>query len=161
MRAIVLALALAAAPAGAAQGQAAHAPGGRADPAALSRCLEGAKAGPAACIGRIAQPCLEDEANQTTYGQVLCADAERKVWEGRLAASSAALAKIMGPERLSYWSAAAAAWEGYRDAQCAFEASIYLGGSLAKVVRADCLMRQTALRAIDTAREVEAESENQ
>ena len=39
-------------------------------------------------------------------------------------------------------------WLSYRQSECAYQASLYAGGSLARVLQADCFADLTALRAI-------------
>jgi uncharacterized protein YecT (DUF1311 family) len=115
----------------------------------LTACLEKNVASPRDCIGVIEKECLKSlEDTQTLWGEVLCADSERGIWSQRLAASATQMRVAMDPNRRPYWVAAEKKWIAARDAQCDFEASIYLGGSLARLVRADCLLRETGERAL-------------
>ncbi len=124
----------------------------------LTACLEENAASPRACIGVGEKECLKQlEDTETTRGEVLCADSEREIWGRRLAASVAQMSAAMDPSRRPFWATAEKKWVAARDAQCDFEASIYLGGSLARLVRADCLLRETGARAIEIALLIENE----
>ena len=121
------------------------------DSAAIEQCVVDAKNDPYACLGLVEKPCQDTEAGQTTYGAMLCADRETVVWSQRAKASADAITAKLEPARLKLFKAADDAWVKYRNAACAYESSIYLGGSLAKVVAADCMLRETADRALDLA----------
>lgn len=119
---------------------------------AFTQCLDEQKPSRIACLGRIQRACLNaDDAAATTYGAVLCAERERTLWARW--GEAAAQALRADPHRRAFLKKAETAWATYRDAECAYEASIYLGGSLAKVVSADCRLRLTATHAIDLNRE--------
>jgi uncharacterized protein YecT (DUF1311 family) len=129
------------------------------DAALMSQCLVDAKDHPLACLGRVQKPCLETDAGQTTAGAMQCSDRERLVWASRSAAAVEAVRKKLLPERFEYFDAAEAAWTAYKDAACRYEASAYLGGSLAKVVAADCLLSETANHAVDLEAEARGQDE--
>ena len=113
---------------------------------------------PRACIGVGEKECLKQLGDTaTTQGEVLCADSERETWGQRLAASVTQMRAAMDPNRRPFWAIAERKWIAARDAQCDFEASIYLGGALARLVRADCLLRETGARAIEIAQLIENE----
>jgi uncharacterized protein YecT (DUF1311 family) len=124
----------------------------------VTACLEQNVASPRGCIGVGEKECLKQlEDTATTWGEVLCADSEREIWGQRLAASVAQMRAAMDPNRRPFWATAEKKWIAARDAQCDFEASIYFGGSLARLVRADCLLRETGARAIDISELIENE----
>jgi uncharacterized protein YecT (DUF1311 family) len=124
----------------------------------LATCLEQNVASPRACIGVAEKQCLKQlEGTETTTGEVLCADSEREIWTQRLAASVAQMRAAMDPNRQPFWAIAEKNWLAARDAECDFEASIYLGGSLARLVRADCLLCETGARAIEINQLIENE----
>jgi uncharacterized protein YecT (DUF1311 family) len=114
----------------------------------VASCLQDAKDQPYACIGRVEKPCLDEPGAETTGGAVACATREQVVWNERAQLSMKAIRDKLEPARLKLFNTADEAWSKHRDASCAYEASIYEGGSLARLVRADCLLRETALRAI-------------
>lgn len=119
------------------------------DVAAIDQCIKDAKDNPYACLGRVEKPCQDTEAGQTTYGAMLCAERETAVWSARAKVAADTITAKLEPPRLKLFQAANGAWVSYRNAACEYEASIYLGGSLAKVVAADCVLRETADRALD------------
>ena len=96
-----------------------------------------------ACVGRITDQCIEsDDGNSTTPGMVACATSERAQWaalrEGyvaRLRATESASGNALLDAMLTEH----AAWAR---ARCAYAASYYEGGTLARVQGAMC-MRDT------------------
>jgi uncharacterized protein YecT (DUF1311 family) len=61
-----------------------------------------------------------------------------------------ALARATEDEARRPWLGPAQdAWSAWRDAECAYRASLALGGSMARVLSAACLADLTAARAID------------
>lgn len=105
-----------------------------------------------ACIGLVALPCLNLDEGQSTAGQLTCLGREIAVWralldERRSRIRAAFDADAAGHRRDEY-EASAAAWETHWRALCELEASEFAGGSLSRVVRADCANRETAFRVI-------------
>jgi uncharacterized protein YecT (DUF1311 family) len=129
--------------------------------AVLEQCLVDAKDEKIACLGRLQKPCLEEPGGETTGGMVECSRDERELWAARADTASAAIAARLAPARLKLFNAAEKAWRDYRDASCAYDSSIYDGGSLERVIVADCLLRETALRAIDLEDDLNNPLENQ
>lgn len=117
----------------------------------LTACLE--RAGPShmkmqACKGRLAGPCSETDSGSTTGGAMLCWQAEAAAWRSEL---DAALARARDGASLARGEALALSqerWTAWRDAECRYRALIYEGGSLARVVAAQCVADVTADRAI-------------
>lgn len=124
----------------------------RADAAVISACVAAAesRAALADCRGRISDSCDRDQDpdGKTTASSVICHQRERAAWDVEINTASDALS-TEDPEAADLLRAAQQAWVLWRDAKCAHEASIYLGGSLARVVSASCLAEETAARAID------------
>ncbi len=115
--------------------------------AALAACLAD-RDSPRACLGVVARACFDRPGSETTAGSVRCNVEEEAAWEVmRLEAETALTAGLSDLGRATFESAAAA-WSEWRDRQCAFEASIYEGGSLARVVAAGCRARFAAERAL-------------
>lgn len=92
-----------------------------------------------ACIGRQSAACMETEGNETTAGMVQCAQAERRVWEALRERQVATLRTSESPAQAALLDAELAEHARWASAHCAYEASIYEGGSLARVVAAGCL----------------------
>ena len=130
-----------------------------ADVALLAQCLADAREHPRACLGRIQKPCQETEAGQTTLGAMACADRERAVWSLHMTAAAQAVRSRLLPERTPFFDAAEDAWSAYRDASCRYEASAYIGGSLAKVESADCLLNETADHTVELEEEARGDGE--
>ena len=89
---------------------------------------------------------METDAGATTYGMVQCFGAETSAWRALL---DDALARAMtNAERATLLAHAQEAWTAWRDAECGYQASLYAGGSLARVLAASCINDLTASRAI-------------
>ena len=116
---------------------------------AFDQCRLDHKGDVRACIGVTRAICLRQEANQTTAGAMICAERERTLWSNWGDGAVRALRKSLPEERRSFLEKEEQAWPAYREAICAYEASLYLGGSLAKVVAAECRLRETAMHAIN------------
>ncbi|MEZ5994446.1 MAG: lysozyme inhibitor LprI family protein [Hyphomonadaceae bacterium] len=119
----------------------------------IAACLAQAGADPGArgdCIGRGAQWCAENtEGGETTFGMVQCAMAEREQWQTIRAQQIAALRAQETPSQTALLEAALEAHERWSQARCAYEASAFEGGTLARVAGAACMneaMAEDALR---------------
>jgi len=99
------------------------------------------------CKGIVAAPCLVAPGGETTAAALQCEARERDQWSAVLDAEIARL-EAESPERSAHLAAASAAWETWRQAECAYRASEYDGGSLANVLAASCFNDLTANRAI-------------
>lgn len=101
------------------------------------------------CIGYSATWCIENvPGGETTIGMVQCADAERMQWESLRGATTANLRATETPSQVALLEAAVAEQARWTQARCAYEASIYEGGSLARVVAAQCFRNAVAEHAI-------------
>lgn len=118
--------------------------------AGLASCVSAAGASRMAleaCVGVIFDPCIETDGGETTIGMLQCYRAEGAAWTVEL---EAAVARAMDDEERRPWLGPAQdAWIAWRDAECAYRASLFLGGSMARVLSAACLADLTAARAID------------
>lgn len=101
------------------------------------------------CIGTVADPCLDNEENQTTVGMVACASREAQWWDGQLNIVYGALRGNLSPEGSDALRDIQRAWIKYKDAKCAFPHAFFEGGTMAQPIAADCAMRMTAERAIE------------
>jgi uncharacterized protein YecT (DUF1311 family) len=100
-----------------------------------------------ACVGVISDPCIGTDGGETTGGTLQCYRAEGAAWTAEL---EAAVARATEDEARRPWLGPAQdAWIAWRDAECAYRASLALGGSMARVLSAACLAELTAARAID------------
>jgi uncharacterized protein YecT (DUF1311 family) len=135
-------LVLLAAPAGAQDTDAGPAPAER-----LQACLAAAEVA-SDCVDVVARACFEEPGSETTLGGMRCAQEEEAAWNAVRADAESELTAGLSELGAATWDSAAEAWGEWRDRQCAFEASIYEGGSLAKVVAAGCRARFAAERAL-------------
>jgi uncharacterized protein YecT (DUF1311 family) len=88
------------------------------------------------------QACLA-KANSVDFEMAHCAGEERERQDKALNLVYRQLTAKLDPNRKSILVAAERAWVTFRDAQCEAEASGEAGGTLANVIRQDCLLRQT------------------
>ncbi len=93
-----------------------------------------------ACIGTFSRTCIEgSDASQTTGGMVRCIEAERLLWLNVRGEYLTALRARESPSQLALLDAALAEHESWSQTRCAYAASIYEGGSLARLVAVQCL----------------------
>jgi hypothetical protein len=105
-----------------------------------------------ACIGSFSRACIEsDDANQTTGGMVGCISSERAQWEEVRAIHLLALRERESPSQIALLEAASAEHARWAQARCAYAASIYEGGSLARVMAATCMRDTVAEHALELA----------
>lgn len=101
------------------------------------------------CIGTVANPCLDNEENQTTVGMVACASREQQWWDGQLNILYGALRGNLSSKGSDALRDIQRTWIKYKDAKCAFPQVFFEGGTMAQPIAADCVMRMTAERAIE------------
>ena len=115
----------------------------------IEACVDAAGASIVAlqgCKGRVSEPCLEQPGGETTAGARLCFLAEESSWTAQL---QAALARAQADaSRADFLRQSQDAWNAWRQAECRYQASLYEGGSLARVLGASCAAELTADRAI-------------
>ncbi|MBU6374296.1 MAG: DUF1311 domain-containing protein [Alphaproteobacteria bacterium] len=148
-----------------AHGGAQAAPAPRLDPSAPSAaeravfeaCLlkaQGEAGAAAHCVTRVAEACAAQDGGETTAGMVICDARERALWTARIEVDTARLAARHSPGQRAALASAQTAFERWRAAKCAYAASLYEGGSLARVVEARCSLETTAAWSLDLARRV-------
>jgi len=110
--------------------------------------------GPHGCIGEITRACHRElgDAGDTTAGLVICASREEEAWQALLVQSTDTLRQSETANQRRLLDDALAQGTEWARARCAYEASLYEGGSLARVLAAECLRNTTAERAIDLQR---------
>lgn len=108
------------------------------------------------CIGTLVSACLSSAI--TTVDMLECYAPETEYWEGRMAVTFAGLSEAYqsqdqedDPLRalVPRLEAVQAQWEVWRDANCGFEYDKFRGGSLGRVVSADCHLQETAERTLE------------
>ena len=97
-----------------------------------------------ACFGRIRAACMKRPDAETTTGTVACAENEKRLWDERVQALAASLRAAASPGQIAALDAASAQFEHWRAAKCAYAATLYEGGSLARIVAAECALETTA-----------------
>jgi hypothetical protein len=104
----------------------------------------------AACIGAVTRRCAETmgDGAETTGGAALCAMREQRAWAWLIDLLVSDLRQRETATQAALLDAALNEGEAWTNARCAYEASIYEGGSLARLVAAQCRRDVTAERAI-------------
>ena len=101
------------------------------------------------CIGQYSQACMRlSEGGETTMGMIRCTSQEYQAWDARLNTAYEHLRSGLEPDRAASLQAAEQAWIVLRDADCAFEASAYEGGSIQPLIHEQCLLGYAARRSI-------------
>jgi uncharacterized protein YecT (DUF1311 family) len=122
-----------------------------ADLAFLRQCLEtlASRGAPArVCIDIVSRGCASEPGGDTTTGAVACFERERNAWQALMTEAATALEQAMSNTERERFAAAQEAWGAFRDAQCAYESSLFEDGSLAGVERTACERRIIAERTI-------------
>lgn len=124
------------------------------DIAAIDDCLHrqaGRRATPeseaAACLMKVARPCMGDEDAASDRRRIDCLDRERRVWEGLAARADTAMMAALEPEQQAKLREMQQAWSRSRDLSCGFWYD-YFEGTMANPMIAACSNRETARRAI-------------
>lgn len=160
-RQLLILLGIWAAPIGAAQAQSIdpldQAAGDPSPASQVASCLEDAGQGAReTCIGTSVATCTAEAL--TTVDMLGCLAPETEIWEARLAAAFGALravyveqdgyadpARALAPRLDAYQ----AQWTTWREARCGFEYDKFRGGSMGRIVSADCRLHETARRALE------------
>lgn len=131
----------------------------RQDAALLTACISAALpqggmvaiSDPRACIGQISRACHDamGDGGDTTAGMVACAVRERDAWGEVLHQSAESLRQNESQTQRAALAQMLEQGEAWMLARCGYAASIYEGGSLARVVAAQCQRDTMAERAID------------
>ncbi|MEO0622337.1 MAG: lysozyme inhibitor LprI family protein [Pseudomonadota bacterium] len=136
-----------------------------ADVAALETCmaeqLPATDRAEAACIRRLAEPCMGTAEGGTTLGTVDCLFAESAAWDvilnadwpelmARARSTDGSYAGVdpPPPSAAKTLRTAQRAWLAWREAECAARAAEWGNGSLRHVIYADCWLALTAKRTI-------------
>ena len=127
------------------------APAATNDAVSIPACLQSAGVGAdkaRACIGRVADPCLETPDGQSTPGSVDCLMTETKAWDDILNAEYKRLLPLLSKEAAADVTKAQRLWIQGREADCRVPYYFYEGGTIVKVLGAECERDHTADRAI-------------
>lgn len=110
-------------------------------------------AAPPTCIGDAAAACQRLPDGETTLGTADCLTAETAVWDDLLNAEyRAAMVRMRdhgGGALAEQLRDAQRAWIAFRDAECGLHYGIWAGGSIRVIIGANCVLRETAERALE------------
>ena len=121
------------------------------DTATITACLDSANGTAAqerACIDRVAGPCMKKPEGQSTPGMVDCLFNESKAWDDVLNAEYQRLLPLLKKEAAEDVKKAQRLWIAAREADCRVPYYFYDGGTIVKVLGAECERDHTADRAI-------------
>ena len=121
------------------------------DLATIEACLAGKEtsAQRRTCIGRVSGPCQETPDGSSTVGMMTCFDRENAAWdtllnrayrEAMTSFDDAGKADLKGVQQT---------WLKFRAQACAWPGRVYPGGTIGGPLSGQCIMDQTALRALD------------
>ena len=116
---------------------------------ALLGCINGAAGDPggiAACVGTVADPCLELPENQSTVMMGACINRELVIWDEQMNEIYGSLLEALDEETGKALRQSQRAWIKMRDTSCAFSAMLWQGGTGAGPAAGACFNRETATR---------------
>jgi uncharacterized protein YecT (DUF1311 family) len=99
------------------------------------------------CIDIVATPCLERDDTKSTADMVNCVAVETRVWDDILNETFRRLKAKLDDTQQTKLREMQQAWIDSRDKTCAFYWDYYQG-TMAHPMRADCVNRETAQRAL-------------
>lgn len=103
------------------------------------------------CVGQFAEACMTyREGGQTTVGMMQCSMEEAEAWDAQLNQAYQVLRnRYQGQAAHDAIQEAQRAWISFRDSDCAYLASVYEGGSIARIIHAGCMLDKTGHRALE------------
>ena len=129
------------------------------DASILDSCLK--DGGAESCIGRAAAECSTGKNGHTTIGMSHCLGQELDLWDSRLNKTYDLLAEQSGrmdqemedlgsaaDKQLPHLRQMQQDWIAYRDSACAYEASLWGGGSGAGPAQVSCALTLTARQVV-------------
>jgi uncharacterized protein YecT (DUF1311 family) len=121
-----------------------------ADAAAIEDCLKearGKQAREEACIGRVADPCLDKAEDPSTHGMADCSRREHAVWDLRLNRAYRALMRDLEPAQRTELRNAQRAWIAFADKKCGLH-RVLEEGTITIPIAAYCDMVETGRQAL-------------
>jgi len=109
-----------------------------------------------ACIGQVAERCMEEPKMGSTHGQRDCAGRENAIWDKTLNRRYKRLAKALSAKGAIKLRNTQRIWLKWRKAKCEMPYVLFEGGSIAGPMASFCVMRATALRTIELGLSLEA-----
>jgi uncharacterized protein YecT (DUF1311 family) len=117
----------------------------------IEACLKSSAEMPAnarPCVDRVAGPCMKKPEGQSTPGMVDCIMGETQAWDDILNAEYNRLLPLLKGEAVGDVKKAQRLWIEARDADCRVPYYFYDGGTIVKILGAECERNHTADRAI-------------
>ncbi len=122
------------------------------DRAAISYCLDAGAENSLSlisCIGVAASACEKKPEMASTRGLTDCSIRENAVWDERLNSRYQVLRAELSEQSARKLRDIQRTWIAWRKEKCELPYLLFEGGSIARVLAAQCVMRATALRAIE------------
>lgn len=116
----------------------------------IETCLDKGKdaAGRRLCVGRVSKPCEDASEGQSTMGIEQCLSREYVVWDAVLNRTFRSAERAFGASGKIYLRDVQTTWIKYRDQSCQWPSQVYPGGTIAGPITGECLVDETATRAI-------------
>jgi len=121
-----------------------------ADTAAVETCLKNARANsrpPESCIGIVADPCLDNAEDPSTYGMVRCSVRECEVWDERLNRTYKKLMTELEPAKRTELRDMQRAWITFHEKKCDFHRVIE-EGTVSIPLASYCGLEETGRQAL-------------
>ena len=100
------------------------------------------------CIGVVADACMKEPGNDSTVMMTACLDRESRLWDDLLNDRYGLLMEALNEEQAIALQSSQRAWIDMRDKTCAYEASLWQGGTGAGPAAVGCFLRETGWRAL-------------
>jgi uncharacterized protein YecT (DUF1311 family) len=122
-----------------------------ADRAAIQNCLDekaGAGEDREGCVGAVADACLEQGEDPSTFGMADCSKREYLVWDERLNDTYRKMMAELAPEQRRELRDLQRAWIALSDKKCGFYRVMQPEGSIVIPIASYCAMRETGRQAV-------------
>ncbi len=130
--------------------------------AKLLQCLKNkrrAEKSEEACIFSMVDACMEKPSGHTTLGQRLCNAREIVVWDELLNSRYKRLRKAVSENGAKKLRQIQRSWISWRKAKCEMPYILFEGGTMAGPLAAGCLLKATAVRAVELGTALESMGE--
>lgn len=104
---------------------------------------------PRACVGVVADPCLEGLGDAARDEAAVCMERETAIWAEHLDASVKELGTLLGDSAPEALAAVQESWVAYREKRCNFGNVLYPDSDFSLIWRATCLLEETGRRAVE------------
>ncbi|ESR26562.1 lysozyme inhibitor LprI family protein [Lutibaculum baratangense] len=113
------------------------------------RAVTNAGSDPRACVGVVADPCLDALGEGDKSQAAACMDRETAIWAENLESSVKELSRVLGRQAPEALQEVQEAWLVYRDRRCGFGSTLYSDEEFVGIWRATCLLEETGRRAVE------------